>query len=487
MVHFSTFSHLKKLWIINAVLACAALFITFPHQIWTLSLSQNNSVKSFDGAIMPLAFVPDWSKSNYVERRQEITYGEISQNDLIPLPDYDNIHTDFNSLFTYITVFKWAYMDEGRVIGSGSHDGVDIRAPMETPIFSIAHGIVSKVRNDDNNKYIVVEHRNVKYKNKIGNYYSSYLHLSSVSVNVWDVITKGTILGKVGMSGITTTPHLHLQIDNEDAPFYPYWPFSLEEAGSSNMSFFDGVSNGLNSNSLDLYSVDPIDFVKMARPIDGKVPIANNTKNEDVPPPPLTATKPIENPIKKGPFETLPYGTFSDVKNWDTYYTAINYFAKKWLLKWFEDGTYRSKSVVTRSEILGIVLNALEIVNHGEILVGIFKDVPKDHWVNPLISEAIKRKIISTDRPLFEPNRAVTRVEFLAILAQASNEKFSKKTTKTWDDLDPQHWSQLYARFAYNYKLFENLSWKLFKPNDSVTRWEIAQAMYTYLKNIGKV
>lgn len=66
------------------------------------------------------------------------------------------------------------------------------------------------------------------------------------------------------MSGITTTPHLHLQIDNQDAPFYPYWPFSLEDAGNSGMSFFDGVTNGLNQDIIDLYSVDPIKFIKYA-------------------------------------------------------------------------------------------------------------------------------------------------------------------------------------------------------------------------------
>lgn len=81
-------------------------------------------------------------------------------------------------------------MDEDRVVGAGSHDGVDIRAPMQTPIFSIGHGMVTKVRNDDNNKYVVVEHRNVKYNGIVGKYYSSYLHLDSVAVNVGDVITK---------------------------------------------------------------------------------------------------------------------------------------------------------------------------------------------------------------------------------------------------------------------------------------------------------
>ncbi len=81
-------------------------------------------------------------------------------------------------------------MDEDRRVGAGSHDGVDIRAPMETPVFSIGHGIVTKVRNDDDNKYIVVEHRNVLYNNTIGKYYSSYLHLGRVDVNVGDIITK---------------------------------------------------------------------------------------------------------------------------------------------------------------------------------------------------------------------------------------------------------------------------------------------------------
>lgn len=103
-------------------------------------------------------------------------------------------------------------------------------------------------------------------------------------------------------------------------------------------------------------------------------------------------------------------------------------------------------------------------------MVGIFKDVPKNHWVNPLISEAVKRKIVSTDRVLFEPNRAVTRVEFLAILGQASNEKFAKKSSKNWKDVDPAHWSQKYAEFALKYKLFENISGDTFNPNQPVTR-----------------
>lgn len=477
--------YLKKLWIINGILALSAIFITLPHQTWMLSISQSGSVKPFDWAIMPIAFVPDWRRGDYVDRRQELTYGEIAQDDLIPLPNYRDLKTDFNSLFTYITVFKWAYMDESRTVGAWSHDGTDIRAPMQTPVFSIAHGLVTKVRDDANNKYVVVEHRNVKYQGVIGKYYSSYLHLDSVAVNVGDIITKWTIIGKVGMSGITTTPHLHLQIDNENAPFYPYWPFSLEDAGNASMSFFDWVSNGLNNTIIDQYSVDAMDFVANARAVDWRevTPVSPPKASQQTE---IVPHETIKKPVQESQNNNTD-GSFRDISTADKYYEAITYFAKKWLLKGFDDGTFRSQQTVTRSEILWIVLNALWIVQHGEILVGIFKDVPRDHWVNPLISEAVKRKIITTDRPFFEPNSNVTRVEFLAILWQASGENLSKNITKKWKDIDQKHWSQEYAEFALKYKLLENISWDTFRPNDSVTRGEIAQAMYVYLKRVGKI
>lgn len=132
-----------------------------------------------------------------------------------------------------------------------------------------------------------------------------------------------------------------------------------------------------------------------------------------------------------------------------------------------------------------MALNALGIVHHGEILVGIFRDVPKDHWLNPLITEAVKRKIISTDRPLFQPNNNVTKAEFLAIFALAAGEKMSTNSTKRWKDVDPQHWSQPYAEFAFRKKLFgTTINGDTFGPNEPVTRGEIAQAMYLYLQDI---
>ena len=139
---------------------------------------------------MPIAFIPDWRKSDYINQRATLDYSYVNQNDLIPIPSIDAIKTDFNSLFTYLTVFRGRYMDEERMQNTGSHNGVDVRAPIGTPVFVIGHGKVVRTKDEQNNKYITVEHKDVKYGGKIGKYYSSYLHLSQVLVQPGDVVDK---------------------------------------------------------------------------------------------------------------------------------------------------------------------------------------------------------------------------------------------------------------------------------------------------------
>lgn len=48
--------------------------------------------------MMPLAFVPDWKKADYINQRATLDYGVVNQNDLIPIPSIKTIKTDFNSM-----------------------------------------------------------------------------------------------------------------------------------------------------------------------------------------------------------------------------------------------------------------------------------------------------------------------------------------------------------------------------------------------------
>lgn len=157
----------KKIWIANILLLSTYFLIQTPGHLWLMSISQANNAKPFNGAMMPLAFVPDWRKADYINQRATLDYSSVNQNDLVPLPPFATLKTDFNSMFTYLTVFRGRYMDEDRAPNSGSHDGVDIRAPIGTPVFAIGHGKVVRTKDDPNNKYITIEHKNVKYQGKV--------------------------------------------------------------------------------------------------------------------------------------------------------------------------------------------------------------------------------------------------------------------------------------------------------------------------------
>ena len=91
-----------------------------------------------------------------------------------------------------------------------SHAGVDIGAPTGTPIYSISDGKVVFAEYGYNGGYgnkIVVQH----YING-QNYTSLYGHLSSINVNVGDIVTKDSVIGFVGNTGNSYGSHLHLNL-----------------------------------------------------------------------------------------------------------------------------------------------------------------------------------------------------------------------------------------------------------------------------------
>lgn len=107
----------KRVWLGNLALAGAFVFMIFGDSMYMASVVSINEkrAKSFDGAIYPLAFVPNWRVGNYIEDRAGLRATEVAKNDYIPLPDPEDIHDDFNAHFTFMNLHLGAYMDEDRV------------------------------------------------------------------------------------------------------------------------------------------------------------------------------------------------------------------------------------------------------------------------------------------------------------------------------------------------------------------------------------
>jgi murein DD-endopeptidase MepM/ murein hydrolase activator NlpD len=109
-----------------------------------------------------------------------------------------------------------------REFGPG-HYGIDIAAPQFSPVVVAASGIVSGTGWDSlYGNYIVVEH------NK--NYSTFYGHLNSIEVLDGGRINGGQIIGTVGSTGRSTSPHLHYEVRFRNEPVDPmgYLPFFVQ-------------------------------------------------------------------------------------------------------------------------------------------------------------------------------------------------------------------------------------------------------------------
>jgi hypothetical protein len=230
----------------------------------------------FTGTVSPIEKVPNWSTLSDAEFR--MTFDELPKSKLIDIPPYDlemmrkgkvwkkDNGDERNVYITYPVPNLGNYKLDGTE-NSGSHPGIDIKIPVGTPVRAIANGVVTKVESLQTGygKHIVIAHvgfPDPKNTNKTTNLFSAYAHLSELNVKVGEEVKKGQVIAKSGQSGMVTAPHLHFQIDNAEAPYHPYWPFSWNDVKNAGLSsYFDAVKTGLGKSSALKYTEHPMNFV----------------------------------------------------------------------------------------------------------------------------------------------------------------------------------------------------------------------------------
>jgi murein DD-endopeptidase MepM/ murein hydrolase activator NlpD len=89
--------------------------------------------------------------------------------------------------------------------GRRMHKGVDLPAPVGTPIHATADGIVSRADwFSSYGLYVSIEHG--------GTIETRYGHMSRLNVAAGQEVHKGDIIGYVGTTGRSTGPHLHYEV-----------------------------------------------------------------------------------------------------------------------------------------------------------------------------------------------------------------------------------------------------------------------------------
>ena len=122
----------------------------------------------------------------------------------------------------------------GLVGASTFHKGIDLRAPMGSPIYAMQQGTVAGI-NDKWGK-VILKHPN--------NYLSEYAHLSEFGVKPGDIVQKGQRIGSAGKTGPIPgmAPHLHHTIKAPDGTainprsFYEQIGIDLQRKGGNQIS-----------------------------------------------------------------------------------------------------------------------------------------------------------------------------------------------------------------------------------------------------------
>ncbi|MEK7060498.1 MAG: peptidoglycan DD-metalloendopeptidase family protein [Patescibacteria group bacterium] len=96
-----------------------------------------------------------------------------------------------------------------RLYASGTHNGVDFRARIGTPVRAALSGTVmainqGSVRNCQYGKWVLIKHQN--------GLATLYAHLSDISVQNGAVVSTGQVIGFAGDTGYAIGPHLHFTV-----------------------------------------------------------------------------------------------------------------------------------------------------------------------------------------------------------------------------------------------------------------------------------
>lgn len=89
--------------------------------------------------------------------------------------------------------------------GRRMHSGIDLSAPMGTPVYATALGVVTGAGWRGSYGILVQLHHADAYETRYG-------HLSRLAVQAGQIVEPGQLIGYVGSTGRSTGPHLHYEV-----------------------------------------------------------------------------------------------------------------------------------------------------------------------------------------------------------------------------------------------------------------------------------
>ena len=126
--------------------------------------------------------------------------------------------------------------------GIHHHPGADFAALRGTPVLATARGVVVDITNGSSlqagyGNLVEIDHGN--------GLITRYAHLDATNVRVGQRVTKGTVIGSVGMSGGAIAPHVHYEVIRNGKQVDPI-PYLLQNINSTQYSTLQKLGSKKN-------------------------------------------------------------------------------------------------------------------------------------------------------------------------------------------------------------------------------------------------
>jgi hypothetical protein len=195
-------------------------------------------------------------------------------------------------------------------------------------------------------------------------------------------------------------------------------------------------------------------------------------------------------------FSTFLAPAFADIiyandvsKHWSKDY--VYYLQRNGLIKGYPDGTFRPDQLVTRAEFTHMLINVynnpytktnrLQVQQDPSASVEKFSDAASiPDWAKNSIEAAIKYGFINgTPDGSFNPENNISRAEAITIIGRTLAGEYDLSQLDCYADEIPE-WAQAEAAKARAKGFLEVTKEGLFKPDELITRGELAKLILIY-------
>lgn len=166
--------------------------------------------------------------------------------------------------------------------------------------------------------------------------------------------------------------------------------------------------------------------------------------------------------------------TFKDLNPSADYYGPVMELTNRGIISGYSDGTFRPNSIVTRGQAAKMLALALKL-DIENVVNPNFKDVPTNYQFYKYIAALVEEGLIDgySDQT-FRPDEPITRGQIAKILSLGYRFSVATKLTHHFEDVPSNNSNAYYIQTLINLNITKGVSPVSFKPNDPITRGQMA-------------